>query len=234
MEYIKYKEIKKYITATREPFFRLAKKYINKNSKILDIGSGDGLFAKVLGRNDIHMLDGNECTVESLKKEFPNVDYGQVPNLPYEDNFFDLIHSSHLIEHLTPQELHTFLKECDRCLKINGYLIISAPTLWDSFYNDMSHLKPYNPIIFEKYLCKGIEEGRTKSIISNKYKVIEKVYRYNMLPYYDNEIFIYSNFINKLLSLYKKFKYNLGFRKLEVSGYTIILKKIDNKENSDE
>lgn len=39
---MKYRNIKKYITGEREPFFELAKKYISADSVILDAGSGDG------------------------------------------------------------------------------------------------------------------------------------------------------------------------------------------------
>lgn len=222
---MRFKHIKKYITDSREPFFDIVLDYISENSKILDIGSGDGSFAKRIKRNDVYMLDGNEDTVANLKKEFNNITYGKLPNLPYENESFDLIHSSHLVEHLQPQELYDLLKEIDRCLKPGGYLVISAPTLWSEFYDDMSHLKPYYPKLFYKYLCWGAECCCTRALISNKYKQIKEIYRYNKLPYDDMEVYIYSDLINKLLLKFKKLKQKLGFYKLEKSGYTIVLQK---------
>lgn len=222
------RKIKKYITDCREPFFLVVKKYINQESRILDVGSGDGIFARTINRDDVYMFDGNKDTVEKLKQKYVNCKYSKLPYLPYEDNYFDLIHSSHLVEHLTPQELYEFMVECDRCLKNEGYLIISAPMLWAEFYDDLSHLKPYNPKLFEKYLGWGVECCCTRPLISKNYKTREILYRYSALPYHDNEVFIYSEIVNKIFLLFKKIKYLIGFRRLEVSGFTLVLQKESN------
>lgn len=171
------------------------------------------------------MLDGSKAAVETLKQQFPNCSYGKITELPYEDNFFDLIHSSHVVEHLAPQELYDFLKDADRCLRPGGYLIISAPLFWTEFYDDLSHLKPYNPKLFSKYLSWGTEFCCTRPLISKNYKVVEKVSRYNMLPYDELEVFIHSEVINSCLQLFRKIKHKLGFRRIEISGFSIVLKK---------
>ena len=44
----------------------------------------------------------NHYGCAALKKEFQNITYGRLPKLPYENESFDLIHSSHLVEHLQP------------------------------------------------------------------------------------------------------------------------------------
>jgi ubiquinone/menaquinone biosynthesis C-methylase UbiE len=199
--------------------------YIDKTSKILDIGSGDGSFARAINRHDVYMFDGNANTIKMLEKEFSNVKHGKIPILPYENSFFDLIHTSHLIEHLQVDELYNMLKEIDRCLKVGGHLVISAPLLWSEFYDDMSHFKPYNPKLFEKYLNWGVECCCTRPLISNKYRILRKVYRYNMLPYDDMNVFVYSDLVDRLIHGWKKLIYNLGIRKLEKSGYTIVFKK---------
>lgn len=223
-----HKNIKKYITDSRTPFFEVVNKYIDVNSIILDVGSGDGQFAKTIMRNDVYMLDGNRESVGKLKKEFMNCQYGQADKLPYSDECFDMIHSSHVVEHLMPQQLYDFLKEADRCLKPNGYLVISAPLLWSEFYDDLSHMKPYNPKLFEKYLCWGLQWCCTRPLISSRYLMVEKIYRLNTLPYDDGGVFVFSESINKILMFYKMLKYNLGFRKLEKSGFTIVLRKQQN------
>jgi SAM-dependent methyltransferase len=153
------KNVKPFITYKREPFFQMAKDHIKPESVILDIGSGEGDFAKYLGRKDVYMLDGNMTTIELLKKDFENIYYGKLPKLPFENSKFDIIHTSHLVEHLAPQELYDLLKEIDRCLKNCGILVISTPLLWNGFYADMSHLKPYYPSVFTNYLCSGGEGG---------------------------------------------------------------------------
>lgn len=220
-----YKSAKKYVTGNRTPFFEVAKKYIGESSKILDVGAGDGQFARTIGRKDIYMLDGSRDAIEILRGEFQNCKLGSPDKLPYDDGFFDLIHTSHMIEHLSPQQLYDFMKEADRCLKKSGLLVISAPLLWTEFYDDMSHLKPYNPKLFERYLCDGLQGCSTRPLISSKYSVVEKTYRYNVLPCDDGEVFVYSEAVNKALKIFKLLKYKLGFRRLEKSGFTLVLQK---------
>jgi SAM-dependent methyltransferase len=221
------KNVKPFITGAREPFFQMAKDYVKPESVILDIGSGEGNFAKYLGRKDVYMIDGNQATVELLKKEFENIYYGKLPELPFEDNKFDVIHTSHLVEHLTPQELYDLLKEIDRCLKNGGVLVISTPLLWTGFYRDMSHLKPYYPTVFINYLSSA-GHNRTRPIISSKYKVVKTQYRYgynhsHLKSYY----FIRNNLLNIFCYIIQLGIYLTGFRKLEVTGYTIVLEKTE-------
>ena len=76
---------KKYATHRREPFFELAKDYINDASKVLDIGSGNGAFSEYCNRNDFYLFDGNLQTIDFLKERFKNVKHGILPNLSFED-----------------------------------------------------------------------------------------------------------------------------------------------------
>lgn len=211
-----------YTTFERAPFYEVARPYITPTAKVLDIGPGDGSFSKHFNRNDFYLLEGNEETVNFLKKSYKNITLGSVPKLPYENNFFDLIHCSHVIEHLQPQEFYDTLKEMDRCLNINGHLVISAPLLWDEFYDDLSHVKPYTPKVIQKYLVWGDSSCATRKLISDKYtleKIIYRTYwqRISEDLYIGNQQFI-SKVIRKILNIF-------NVRKLKKNGFTIILKK---------
>jgi ubiquinone/menaquinone biosynthesis C-methylase UbiE len=216
---------KKYATHRREPFFEIAQGYIKTESKVLDIGAGSGLFSKYCNRTDFYLFDGNAKTITELKKENKNVVQGQLPSLPFEDNFFDLIHCSHVIEHLTPDMFYETLKEMDRCLKVGGYLIISAPLLWSGFYNDLSHVRPYNSKVFRNYLCGEQIFSRTRNVISQNYQQIRLIDRYNETE--ENFHFTYkkSNILSKIAGkiIYQLMKMNFIF--FEKTGFTIILKK---------
>ncbi len=224
-----YRNIKQYITRERSPFFLLAKKYLTASSKILDVGGGDGYFSEVIERADTFILDGNIETVEKLKEKYLNVNYGKLPTLPYSDNFFNMIHCSHIIEHLDQEQLYTFLKEADRCLANDGHLIISAPLLWSGFYDDLSHVKPYTTTVLKKYLSLGNIGCATRKLVSDKYIIKEEVYRYSYVNEEDSVFFEKTTlpFIPFII-LYKmtsKVKRILGFRKLEKSAYTLVLQK---------
>jgi len=214
----------KYRTHNREPFFEIARSIIPANGLVLDVGGGDGSFARFCGLSNLFILEGNPESAEKLKAAFSNAVYGRLPKLPFEDRFFDVIHMSHVIEHLQPQEVYDTLVEFGRCCKPGGALVISAPLLWEGFYNDLSHVKPYTPHIFKKYLCDYQENNFTRPKISNTYKVERLVYRYKVKN--ENAIFQPSKnkFYNKLKSLFQRFYFST-FQFYEKSGYTIVLRK---------
>jgi predicted SAM-dependent methyltransferase len=66
---------------------------------------------------------------------FLNTDiFGEIPvdiikQLPFEDRTFDLVYSSHLIEHIYLKDCKTFLRETYRILKGDGVQVIQAPSL---------------------------------------------------------------------------------------------------------
>lgn len=210
--------IKKYITQTREPFFQIAKDLINHKSVVLDIGAGDCSFAKFCGRKDFFMVDANQNSVEYNKSEYKNYFYSPLPKLPFNDQQFDIIHCSHVIEHLEPQCLYDTLIEIDRCLSKDGFLIISAPIMTDFFYDDLSHFKPYNPKIFIKYLTGAEFNNLSRKKISKDYKLINLIYRFKAYHLIDGELFFLFKVFNKLF-------FKLGIKKYKKTGFTIVLKK---------
>jgi len=215
----------KYVTQDRRVFFQIAEKYINANSHILDIGAGDAGFAKSINRSDVFMFDGNPETISHLQKTYKNVFLGKLPDLPFDDLQFDLVHCSHVVEHLQPQELYELLSNIDKILKSDGFLIISAPMLWTEFYSDMSHVKPYYPYVFIKYLSLGDQNMLTRPKVSDKYIIVENITRYfdrtnNTISFYHANRIVY-----KLMKVAKEIIFKFGFRTLEPSGFTLVLQK---------
>lgn len=220
---------KKYITYKREPFFELVRPFLRDDSFVLDIGSGsEANFSKYFKRKDFFLFDGNEETVQKLNQNFENVQQGSLPNLPYRDSQFDIIHCSHVVEHLTPEILYATLKEMDRCLNDKGYLIISAPLLWDGFYDDLSHIKPYPPTVFKNYLCSNLSNSRSRKLISTSYAVQNEVYRYfEVEPPLRKAINTKGNLFVTLWFKFNGLLHKWGLRYYAKTGYTIVLKKIN-------
>jgi len=216
---------KKFATHDRNPFFDLASPYISKESKVLDIGPGEGNFSGFHKRNDFYLFEGNPMSAELLKKEHPNTFIGMLPKLPFESNFFDVIHCSHVVEHLQPQEFFDTLVEMDRCLKKNGVLVISAPMFWEGFYNDLSHVKAYNPNIYVKYLCPNDVKALTRLTISTDYQVKNLQYRYRESTPFHEYHNSKNSLIVKVFLFGLKVLRKLGLRKYDRTGYTIILEK---------
>lgn len=220
----------RYAASSREPFFELAAAYLPREEDgiVVDIGAGDGSFARsqnvALRYENLYLLDHNVASVAALKKEFPKAEVYSAPEkLPFDDKTVSFIHLSHIVEHLEPQQLYTFLVECDRILMDGGILVISAPLLWDRFYDDLSHVKPYAPAVFINYLCSKRANANAEAI-SDSYHVQELVYRFRAAPADDglgSRFFI----VDTALRVFRVIISALGFRQYRKNGFTLVLKK---------
>lgn len=57
------------------------------------------------------------------------IKYGNALRLKYADNSIDIIYTSHMLEHLTREELKVFLRQASRILKPGGILRIVIPDM---------------------------------------------------------------------------------------------------------
>lgn len=226
-----YRNRKKYAAMDRIPYFEIAAQHLpeDKGAVIADIGSGKGLFAEHLKLRDkyknIYLLDTNDSTIKYLEDlGYKNsIQYTAPSKLPFKDNSLDFIHTSHMIEHLSPNELYIFLSEVNRTLKKDGILVISTPMLWNNFYDDLTHIKPYHPESLIHYLCYN-PKNRTKENLKNKYSILNITYRYTKIEenqlgsenkLIDFIILIYSMLVKKVMKIhrYKKNAYTIVFKK---------------------
>jgi len=225
---------KKYAVPSREPFFALAGTFLphNENAVIIDIGAGDGAFASFLELNNrykgLHLLDQNEGTVKELQKVFRNVHQYTAPEkLPFQNNPADFLHLSHIVEHFDHPDLYRLLSECVRVLRKDGILVISAPLLWDRFYDNLSHIRPYNPSVFTHYLCKG-HANATSEFLTTDFEVKNLTYRYRSVQLF--EVGAQYFFLDVLLRILRVILTKCGFRKYTKNGFTLILQRIKRGE----
>lgn len=129
----------------------------------LDVGCADGTFTKAMltkfPQTEGYGLDISETVIEQAQFNCPNGNFeaGDAYNLPYEDNFFDLVHSAETVEHL--EEPERAIAEFYRVLKPFGTLIITVPN---------EHATPY-----EEHLWKWDKYGVREIIksVMNKEKL---------------------------------------------------------------
>ena len=221
-------EVEKFATFDRYPFYEIAKKYCKPGYRILDIGAGHGDFASYIDFEDIYLIEGNTKNYELIKQRWQNVYEHVLPKkMPFRDNFFQVIHSSHLIEHFYPEQLYEFLADVDRILDKGGYLIISTPLFWEGFFDDLSHIRPYSPAVIEHYLTKKEHSNvpRTRLTISGQYEVLELQYRYHLRAVPIINISWSNNFLKKLTYRLTQFLRNHNVGVWEKTGYTIVFRK---------
>lgn len=219
-----------YCTGSRAPFFKLAEAFLpSPQDTILDIGSGEGEFARMLNLDarfpNLYLLDSNPFTVNTLKHQYKNVIQHTIPDkLMFEDSTVGFIHCSHVIEHLTHQCLYDFLIEIDRVLKRKGIVMLSAPLLWGQFYHDLSHVKPYYPETILKYLSYKCSNHSRKRI-SDQYTVKRLIYRYHKRDFLNEGVGSDYYYIDIFIHTIKHLLRKIGINNYIRNGYTLVLEK---------
>ena len=123
--------------------------------RLLDIGPGKGFYTRYFLRRgfQVSCLDIDpslRASFEALGCEFRVAD-ARAEKLPYEDETFDVVWCSHVIEHL-PNPLH-FLEELRRSVKIGGFVILRTPDVRRvkfDFWTDPTHLHPFTLVSLTK------------------------------------------------------------------------------------
>ena len=115
---------------------KVAKKLIEhyqlkNNAKILDIGCGKGYLLfdlmKLLPDLNVYGLDISGYAVENSKEEIKGkITVGNATNLPFKDDFFDLVISINTLHCLEAQDLYKALKEMERVGKKDKYLCVES------------------------------------------------------------------------------------------------------------
>jgi SAM-dependent methyltransferase len=106
--------------------------YIPKSAKIIDGGCGFGKWVIYLNERGYNIIgvDNNEISIQKLKEYDSSlqVQLGDILNLNYPDNFFDVYISMGVVEHFEDGPIAA-LNEAYRVLKPNGLIFLSTPTV---------------------------------------------------------------------------------------------------------
>lgn len=127
-------KIEKYQKIIRDVEWELLKKEIPNKIKLLDVGcgSGDNLYrAQQELQCDVKGIDPEPGAhgvgrFASEKENLNLIIQGYSENLPFESKMYDIIFSSHVLEHVNDER--KTLTEMNRVLKDDGRLIIGMPT----------------------------------------------------------------------------------------------------------
>ena len=144
-------------------FYFLKKDYsliksLPKNSRVLDIGCGDGKYfcRSMLMRDDLYLvgLDKDLYLSHIAANQIAGFVRADCNNpLPFKEWSFDFVHIAHVIEHL-PNPI-ILLSEVLRILRPKGILYLEAPSVSCAFipplglkgtlnfYDDPTHIRPY-------------------------------------------------------------------------------------------
>ncbi len=149
---------------------------------ILDVGCGEGFTLNRLKEHGVgKQLEGVEYSKDAIelgRKTYPQIKIkqGDIYNLPYEDNTFDLVLCTEVLEHLGEPE--KALKELVRVSK--KYLVISVPNEpffmlaqlvrgknWSRLGNDIEHVQHWTMFGFPKFVKKNA--GSNVKILAKRF-----------------------------------------------------------------
>ena len=113
-------------------YVELVIRYAPPRSKVLDLGCGNGISARLLNQADFDVVgtDISPLFLEDAQTwENPKLHYRvcDVMELPFESESFDVICSNELVEHLP--DVETALTEMTRVVCKGGRIVLSGPNL---------------------------------------------------------------------------------------------------------
>ena len=143
--------------------------YLDKKQPLLELGGGTGEQARQLSERGYNVTSVDlEHSTYSEDRVFPVQDYDG-EHLPFEDNWFGIIFSSNVMEHIP--HLDRFHSELKRVLKDDGYCIHVMPSgswrLWTSI------------VLQHAFSCyDGVNRGIEERIMgSGKYELCQQMTR---------------------------------------------------------
>lgn len=106
--------------------------HFSKGQRILNIGVGGGIFEQIALEKEINIysIDPSEKAINRLRSIHPAPDsclVGSIQSLPFDEEFFDGVVASEVLEHLDLIELDKGLKEVRRVLKSGGHFVGTVP-----------------------------------------------------------------------------------------------------------
>ena len=159
--------------------------------RILDAGCGFGFFLSALSNKwDKYGLELSEYCVNYISKNFPNIQVKDeiVENNPYEPEYFDVIYSFHVIEHVKDPQKH--LNSLHKMLKKDGSLIISTPNI-NSFV--ARRFKGNYRLLGLPHIVMFSVERLTRLLIDTEFEIVDIKF-----PFFKTEYFTIKNLLRLL------------------------------------
>jgi len=157
-----------------------------KGKKLLDVGCGDGVLSYLFSKEGakVYGIDYSDIAIEFARQKTKNmgIDFrqGSAYELPYEDNFFDIVVSSDVIEHL--EDVTEYLFEINRVVKMGGVVVISTPIKFTEFPLDKEHVVEWFPNEFKEVIENQFKN--TKYYYSHPL-ALEQIYQ---APYFGKQL----------------------------------------------
>lgn len=112
----------------------LVRQYVHlERARILDVGCGLGLYVRRFRElsEDVHGVDIDPAKVCQASLTLPNIRQAAAESLPYPNDFFDLVFSHEVLEHVTDDRAAA--QEAYRVTKPGGHIVVFVPNRFYPF-----------------------------------------------------------------------------------------------------
>ncbi|MFC1577317.1 pseudaminic acid biosynthesis-associated methylase [Candidatus Omnitrophota bacterium] len=162
--------------ATRSGLNKIFLDKIDRSARILEVGSNVGnqlLCLQKMGFKRLYGIEPQDYAVELSKKRTKGISIirGNIFDIPFKDDYFDIIFTSGVLIHINPKDINRAIKEIHRCSRVY---------IWGFEY----YSKRY-----EEVLYRGHKDLLWKANFSGIYKEIFpglKVVKISFLEHLDN------------------------------------------------
>lgn len=145
---------------------------IEKQASILDIACGTGSILRGLrqhGYTNLHGFDSSTYALERLRAEGFQMHEGWLPNLPFENDIFDVVVASQILEHMIRRT--TFAREVARILKPEGIAFIFVPNNCLGPIDEPSHVTKYTDVTLRTFLVKFFQVLSVEVVKDPNYEI---------------------------------------------------------------
>lgn len=157
----------------REAVWAVLAKYIqrdvNPDGCLLDLGAGYCFFINNIRAQEKHAVDSFD-EIKTYAARDVQTHICSCTNLTdFNDNYFDTVFISNLLEHLSWQEVEQTLSEIKRVLKEKGKLIILQPNFkyaYREYFDDFTHIAIFT------------EKSLTDLLATYNFKIIKRIARF--------------------------------------------------------
>ncbi len=116
------KKYKKMYGITRSRINELLLHGLNKKMRILEVGANSGnqlLLLQKLGFRNLYGIEINDFAINLGRKRTRHINFikGSIFDIPFKDNFFDLVLTSGVLIHIKPEDIAKGLNEVYRVAK---------------------------------------------------------------------------------------------------------------------
>ncbi|MGL1933273.1 MAG: class I SAM-dependent methyltransferase [Desulfotalea sp.] len=155
---------------------------IDRDANILEVGSGKGgktNFLHSQGFKNILSVEKNTHHVKEGKQRGINIVSVDEFNQKYENQRFDFLVLSHIIEHFQFEDVVKFIDGYLKFVKPDGLILIATPMAHPHFWTDLDHQKPYYP-----QGIKNFYNGKSEQVsFVSPYKMGLKDIRFRKSPF---------------------------------------------------